>query len=97
MPETKKPQVKKAGGDAEARTTPVRSDRPATGAPQRPLEARKIRIKQVRSGIACPKGHKEVLRGLGFRRLNQVVERPDNAGIRGMIFKVRHLVEVVNE
>ncbi len=58
-------------------------------------ETNTIRIRQVRSGIACPEKQKKVLRGLGFKRLNQVVERPDTPGIRGMIFKVRHLVEVL--
>jgi large subunit ribosomal protein L30 len=54
-----------------------------------------IRIRQVKSGICCPEKHKRVLRGLGFRRLNQVVERPDTPATRGMVFKVRHLVEVL--
>ena len=57
-------------------------------------EKKKIRIKQVRSGIAFPRAQKLVLRGLGFRRLQQVVERPDTPAIRGMVHKVRHLVEV---
>jgi large subunit ribosomal protein L30 len=57
-------------------------------------EEKKIRIRQVRSGIGCPEKQKKVLRGLGFRRIRQVVERPDNPGVRGMIFKVKHLVEV---
>jgi large subunit ribosomal protein L30 len=54
-----------------------------------------IRIKQLRSGIGFDKKQKTVLKGLGFRRLHQVVERPDTPQIRGMIHKVRHLVEVV--
>lgn len=59
-------------------------------------EARKtIRIKQVHSGIGFPREQKLVLKGLGFRRLQQVVERPDTASIRGMVRKVRHLVEVL--
>ena len=59
--------------------------------------AARLRIRQVRSGIGCPEKHKKVLRGMGFRRLNQVVEHPDNAATRGMVFKVRHLVEVLEE
>ena len=54
-----------------------------------------IKIKQVRSGIGFAKNQKAVLKGLGFGRLQQVVERPDNSSTRGMIHKVRHLVEVV--
>jgi len=48
----------------------------------------------VKSFIACPKDMRQTIRGLGFRRMNQVVEHPDNAAIRGMILKVRHLVAV---
>jgi len=58
-------------------------------------EEKKIRIRQVRSGIGTPEKQKRVLRGLGFKRLNQVVERPDTPAIRGMIFQVKHLVEVL--
>ncbi len=58
-------------------------------------EEKKIRIRQVRSGIGAPEKQKRVLRGLGFKRLNQVVERPDTPAIRGMIFQVKHLVEVL--
>lgn len=58
-------------------------------------EGKTLRVRQIRSGIGFPVKQKKVLRGLGFKRLQQVVEHPDNAGIRGMIFKVRHLVEVL--
>ena len=54
-----------------------------------------IRIKLVRSPICAPLKHKMVVRGLGLRKLNQVVERPDNAGFRGMVQKVPHLVAIV--
>ena len=53
-----------------------------------------LKIKWVRSFIACPQDMRQTIRGLGFRRLNQVVERSDTPAIRGMILKVRHLVEV---
>jgi large subunit ribosomal protein L30 len=56
---------------------------------------KQIRIRQVHSGIGFPEKQKKVILGLGFRRLQQVVERPDTPAIRGMIRKVRHLVEVV--
>ena len=58
-------------------------------------QKKKIRIRQIRSGIGCPRTHKEALRALGFKRMHQVLERPDNPGVRGLVFKVRHLVEVV--
>jgi large subunit ribosomal protein L30 len=54
-----------------------------------------VKIKWVRSFIGCPRDMRQTVRGLGFRRMNQVVERPDTPAIRGMIDKVRHLVEVV--
>ncbi|HMC88936.1 MAG TPA: 50S ribosomal protein L30 [Gemmataceae bacterium] len=53
-----------------------------------------LRIKWVRSFIGCPQDMRQTIRGLGFRRMQQVVERPDTPAIRGMIDKVRHLVEV---
>ena len=54
-----------------------------------------IRIKWVRSSICTPEKHKKVVKGLGFTRLNQVVEREDSPSIRGMVLKVPHLVEIV--
>jgi len=55
----------------------------------------KLRLKWVRSAICTPVKHKRVVRGLGFTRLNQVVERPDTPAIRGMVAKVPHLVQIV--
>jgi large subunit ribosomal protein L30 len=55
-----------------------------------------LRLKWVRSAIASPVKHKLVIRGLGFTRLNQVIERPDNDSVRGMVAKVPHLVEIVS-
>ena len=54
-----------------------------------------IKIKLVRSPICTPEKHKRVVKGLGLRKLNQVVERPDTPGFRGMVKKVPHLLEVV--
>jgi len=53
-----------------------------------------LKIKWVVSFIACPQDMRQTIRGLGFRRMNQVVEREDTPAIRGMILKVRHLVVV---
>jgi large subunit ribosomal protein L30 len=55
----------------------------------------RIQIKWVRSAIQAPVKHKLVIKGLGFTRLNQVIERPDTPAIRGMVAKVPHLVEIV--
>jgi large subunit ribosomal protein L30 len=57
----------------------------------------KIHLKWVRSAICAPQKQKRVVKGLGFTRLNQVVERPDNPAIRGMVAKVPHLVEIVQK
>ena len=56
----------------------------------------KIRLQWVRSAIAAPTKHKLVIRGLGFTRLNQVIEREDSPSIRGMVAKVPHLVEILS-
>ena len=55
----------------------------------------KVYIKWVRSAICSPVKHKLVVKGLGFTRLNQVIERPDTPAIRGMVKKIPHLVEIV--
>ena len=55
----------------------------------------KLQLKWVRSAICAPVKHKRVIKGLGFTRLNEVIERPDTAAIRGMVAKVPHLVEIV--
>ncbi len=56
----------------------------------------KLRIKWAVSFISCTDDMRQTIRGLGLRRLNQVVEREDSPETRGMILKVRHLVEVVD-
>ena len=60
-----------------------------------PVNGGTLRLKYVRSVICTPVSHKKVVKGLGFTRLNQVIERPDTPAIRGMVAKVPHLVEVV--
>ena len=70
------------------KTTPPATNRPA-GTPK------KIRIQYFRSKNNTPFKHKLVVKGLGFTRLNQIVEREDTPSIRGMVAKVSHLVRVV--
>jgi large subunit ribosomal protein L30 len=55
----------------------------------------KVKVKWVVSFISCTDDMRQTIRGLGLRRMHQVVERDDTPAIRGMIHKVRHLVEVV--
>lgn len=54
----------------------------------------KLKITLRRSRIGTPPQQQRVLQGLGLRRINSSVTRPDDAAIRGMIFKVKHLVAV---
>ena len=56
----------------------------------------KLKIKWVRSDIACTRDMRQTVRGLGLRRLHQTVEREDTPAIRGMVHKIRHLVEVTS-
>ena len=58
-------------------------------------EQAKIRIQYYRSFIAAPKTHKTIVRSLGLRKLNQVVERPDTESMRGAVAKVPHLLRIV--
>ena len=57
--------------------------------------AETIKIKLIRSTIAAPEKHKVIVRSLGLRKLNQVVERPATDGFRGMVKKVPHLLAIV--
>jgi len=59
------------------------------------MATKKIRIKQVRSGIGCPREMRETLKALGLGKMHRVTERPDTNETRGMIAKIPHLVEVV--
>jgi len=60
-----------------------------------PKSASTVKVKWVRSSISCTDDMRQTIRGLGLRRLHQVVERQNTPEVRGMIHKVRHLVEVV--
>jgi large subunit ribosomal protein L30 len=53
-----------------------------------------LRITLVKSPIGYSKEHKGTLRALGLRRMHQTVEQVDTPSLRGMLYKVSHLVEV---
>ena len=55
---------------------------------------KKLRVTLVKSPIGNPNRQKLTVRALGFSRLNETVTHPDNPSVRGMIYKVRHLVRV---
>ena len=54
-----------------------------------------IRIQYYRSVIAATKKHKQIVKSLGLRKLNQIVERPDTASMRGFVRKIPHLLRIV--
>lgn len=56
---------------------------------------KKIKIRQVRSAIGTRRGHREVLRSLGLRRIRHEVERDDTPAVRGMVAKIQYLLEIV--
>jgi large subunit ribosomal protein L30 len=66
------------------KTTPPATNHPA-----------KIRIQYYRSKNNTPFKHKLVVKGLGFTRLNQIVERVDNESVRGMVKAIPHLVRIL--
>lgn len=53
-----------------------------------------LKITWKKSAIGYPQDQKDTLRALGFRKLYSTIEKDDNTSVRGMLFKVRHLVEV---
>jgi large subunit ribosomal protein L30 len=53
-----------------------------------------LKISLVKSMIGRPEKHRKVLRGMGLRKLNRIVELKDTPPIRGMINTVLHLVKV---
>jgi len=53
-----------------------------------------VKVRWVKSMIGYDRKQRATLRGLGFRRLNQTVEREDTPSVRGMINAVTHLVVV---
>ena len=54
----------------------------------------RLRVTLVRSPIGYNKAQKQVVQGLGLRRMGHTVEVTDHPAMRGMIFKIRHLVTV---
>jgi large subunit ribosomal protein L30 len=56
-----------------------------------------IKIRQVRSIIGTNRRHREVLKGLGLRRIRHTVEREDTPAVRGMVAKIPYLVEILED
>ena len=55
---------------------------------------KKLRITLVKSGIGSPKDQKATIKALGLHHIGHTVVKEDNAAMRGMIFKVKHMVKV---
>ena len=53
-----------------------------------------LKVTLVKSPISSLKDQQATIKALGLRRMNHTVEKPDNACVRGQIFKVKHLVKV---
>ena len=58
--------------------------------------AETIKDQTGRSPICTPEKHKVIVRSLGLRKINQIVERPDTPVFRGMVKKIPHLLAIVD-
>lgn len=56
--------------------------------------ATKLKITQTKSVIGRPMTHKGTVKALGLRRINHTVVHEDSPSVRGMIFQIKHLIEV---
>ncbi len=59
-------------------------------------EVKKLRVRQIRSGIGCPIEMRETLKALGLGKMHRIAARADTKEVRGMIKKIPHLVEVLD-
>jgi len=55
---------------------------------------KKIKVKLLRSVAGCKQGHRDTVRGLGLKRINDVAELTDTPEVRGMINRVNYLVRI---
>ena len=55
---------------------------------------KKIRVRLVKSTNGCKQGHRDTVRGLGLKRINQTSELADTPEVRGMINRVNYLVRI---
>ncbi|HEX5163885.1 MAG TPA: 50S ribosomal protein L30 [Thermomicrobiales bacterium] len=56
-----------------------------------------LKLTWKKSAIGYPQDQRTTIKSLGFTKLNQTIEKPDTPSIRGMVYKVRHLVHVDGE
>ena len=55
---------------------------------------KKIKVRLLKSTNSVKRGHRDTVRGLGLKRIDQVVELLDTPAVRGMINRVAHLVRI---
>ena len=53
-----------------------------------------LKVTLKKSVIGCPQEQKDTVKALGLRKINSTIIKPDNAAVRGQLFKVKHLVQV---
>ena len=58
------------------------------------MSTKKIKVRLLKSLAGTKQSHRDTARGLGLKRINQVSELEDTPAVRGLILKVRHLVQV---
>lgn len=96
-----KAESKKQKAESKEQKAESREQKAESGEKKRAQNAERgarkmVKVRQVKSGIGCPPSMRETLKALGLRRMHQIVERKDSPEARGMIAKIRHLVEVVD-
>jgi large subunit ribosomal protein L30 len=85
VPEKKKaPRAKRAAGRKRQKGSGAEGQKP-------------LRVKQVKSGIGHAETYRRTLRALGLRHHQHEIAVADTPSVRGMLFKVRHLVRVSEE
>ena len=62
--------------------------------PKKKAPAKSLKVTQIKSTIGTPQDQKATVKALGLKRINDSVEQVDTPAVRGMIFKVKHLVTV---
>ncbi|TFZ41834.1 50S ribosomal protein L30 [Soehngenia longivitae] len=55
-----------------------------------------IKVKLIKSPVGKPESQRKVVEALGFRKVNQVIEKNDTPQIRGMINKINFMVEIID-
>jgi large subunit ribosomal protein L30 len=94
MAETKTKTAETSEPKAAPKKAPKSSSKPAA---KTATTVKMIRIQYYRSKNSTPFKHKAVVKGLGFTRLNQIVERVDTESTRGMVKAIPHLVRIVED